>query len=397
MSSFELHCEQLFDGWGLQRQQRLTVDLGRVSRLQAAPAGATLRHIPAGYVVSPGLVDIQVNGGGGVLFNDAPTPELIGQLVLAHALRGTTSLLPTLITDDLTKVDQAIAAVRECLTQGMRGVLGIHLEGPFLSPRRPGIHQPGLMYQTLDVKQVCALGSLGKTLITLAPECVSASQIQALNQAGVLVFAGHTDCDDATFAAAVQAGLSGVTHLFNAMTQLGPRQVGVVGATLLNPKLWAGIILDGHHVGAPSFELVKRMGRLERTLLVSDAMPPSGTSMTSFKLQGQDIYVVDGRCVNAQGVLAGACVTLSDCVRIGIEQYGLTLEQALSAASRMPATLLGIEARKGVLRVGADADLVVWDTKHAVAGVMRCGQWIFVREDLQAHVGTAATVVEGEL
>jgi N-acetylglucosamine-6-phosphate deacetylase len=384
MEPIKIHCARLFDGWGLSPDKQLSIENGRISQLKSSPHEAGGICIPEAYLVSPGLVDIQVNGGGGTLFNDNPSVDGISRLALAHALFGTTALLPTLITDDLEKTDLAIASVRSCIEKGMSNIVGIHLEGPFLSPQRQGIHQSKFMSQSLDIQQLSALGKSGKTLVTLAPERVSAQDIKALTESGVLVFAGHTDCDDDTFAVAVEAGLCGVTHLFNAMSQLGPRQAGVAGATLLNNQLWAGIILDGHHVGQQSFEFVKRLNRLETTVLVSDAMPPAGCNITQFTLQGQAIHVREGRCVNDQGVLAGASITLSDGVRIAVEMYGLSIEQALASASRIPASLLGISSQKGVLQHGADADLVVWDAHHRVAGVMLSGEFIYLRKELRA-------------
>lgn len=386
MERLKIHCARLFDGWYLSSQKQLTLENGRINQLKSAPNEMGDICIPESYLVSPGLVDIQVNGGGGTLFNDNPSVDGISRLALAHALHGTTTLLPTLITDDLKKIDLAITAVRTCIEKGMTNIAGVHLEGPFLSPQRQGIHQARFMSQALNLAQLSALGKLGKTLVTLAPERVATKEIEALSQSGVLVFAGHTECDDETFALAVEAGLSGVTHLFNAMSQLGPRQAGVAGAALLDEQLWAGIILDGHHVGKKSFEFVKRLRGLEKTVLVSDAMPPAGTNITQFKLQNQDIFVRDGRCVNEQGVLAGASITLSDSVRIAYETYGLSIEQALASASRIPACLLGISNQKGTLQSGADADLVIWDAQHRVAGVMLAGEFIYLRQELRALV-----------
>jgi N-acetylglucosamine-6-phosphate deacetylase len=377
----------LFDGQRLRRDACLQLDGGSITRVGSAREDwPTLPH---DHLVAPGLIDIQVNGGGGILFNDSPDAPSARHIAQAHARHGTTSLLVTLITDAPEKIDQAIDAVRLCIDQGTPGIAGIHLEGPFIDAQRRGIHAAHWIQsgQSLQPQRLCRLGTAGTTLITLAPEHVPLSHIAALRESGAIVFAGHTNSNDQEFAAAVEAGVEGVTHLFNAMSQIGPRQVGVVGKVLLQPQLWAGIILDGHHVGVETFKLVTRMERMERTVLVSDAMGIAASALDSFELYGQKIRVVDGRCVNDDNVLAGASVTLSDCVRIGIERFGLPTEQALASASARPAQLLGLQERKGHLRVGHDADLVIFDGQFQVAASMQAGQWVYVSPHLQSLLG----------
>jgi N-acetylglucosamine-6-phosphate deacetylase len=374
----------LFDGHRIRRDASLQLEGGSITHVE--PARGDLPTLPADHLVAPGLIDIQVNGGGGILFNDRPDALSARQIAQAHARHGTTSILVTLITDAPEKIDQAVDAVRECMNEGTSGIAGIHLEGPFIDTQRRGIHAAQWIQsgQALDPQQLCRLGAAGTTLITLAPEHVPASQIRALRELGAIVFAGHTNCNDQEFNLAIEAGVQGVTHLFNAMSQIGPRQAGVAGTVLVNPQLWAGIILDGHHVGVETFKLVSRMGRLERTVLVSDAMGVAASDLDAFELYGQKIRVLDGRCVNDDNVLAGASVTLSDCVRIGIDRFGLAPEQALASASTQPAELLGLHTRKGHLRVGYDADLVIFDGQFRVAASMQAGRWIYISPHLQS-------------
>ena len=373
-----LRCPLLFNGDKFVRQASIEIRADRITAVGVDPDPAAI-HLPEGYVVAPGLIDIQVNGGGGLLFNDSPDRATIRHIAAAHARCGTTALLPTFITDAPHRLDAAVAAVRGCLEAGDPGIVGVHLEGPFLQTRRRGIHREDLVASAseLDTSRLTALGDAGRTLITLAPECVDRSQIRALAAAGSLVFAGHTE---ATYAqlrdAAEGGGLIGVTHLFNAMSQLGPREAGTLGYALLHPELWAGLILDGHHVARESFELAWRLRGREHTILVSDAMPPAGSSQTRFMLQGREITVRDGRCVDAAGTLAGAAITLADAVRIGIQRYGLQPEDALYGATLAPARLLGLQAERGCLQARARADLVVFDSDYRVAAVMQAGCWI---------------------
>ena len=373
----------LFDGHRIRKDVSIHISKNLIT--QVAPANASLPSLPSGYLVAPGLIDIQVNGGGGKLFNDSPDEETAAYIADSHALAGTTTLLVTLITDELSKLDNGINAVQHCIKSGHPGIAGIHLEGPYIDPQRRGIHSEQWIQsgESLNPDQLCNLKKDGITLITLAPEHVHPQKIKDLTQSGAIVFAGHTNCTDAEFKVALDAGVQGVTHLFNAMSQIGPRQMGVTGTTLINPNIWAGIILDGHHVGIENFKLVTGMGRMERTILVSDAMGVAASSITEFDLYGEQIKVVDGRCLNTQNVLAGSSVTLSECVRIAIRKYGLAAEDALASASTRPAELLGLQTRKGYLRIGHDADLVVFDGQFHVAGCMQAGRWIHANDTLR--------------
>lgn len=381
-----IFCPALFDGNRLRRDVLLRVQAGRVSAVQelrGAGEKADCLQLPEGSTLAPGLVDIQLNGGGGVLFNDDPTPQTIAAMAHAHRLQGTTALLPTLITDGREQMRRAIDAVREAC-QSVPGVLGIHLEGPFLQLARRGAHRADRIarfgdsdaHGADDLRLLGALGGAGRTLVTLAPECVPSGTVRALHERGVLVFAGHTEASYEQVQAALAEGLAGFTHLFNAMSQLGARTPGVVGAALLAPQAYAGLILDGHHLAHASVAVLRAARGMERVVLVSDAMPCAGTTATEFMLQGQRIRVEAGRCVDAAGTLAGAAITLVDAVRIGVTEYGLAPEQALASATRIPAELLGLSASHGVLQAGARADAVVLDASWRPIAVMQGGSWV---------------------
>lgn len=378
-STLRLYCPRLFDGEQMLTDVVLSLVDGRVAAMEpnAMPESVPLaQRLAPGSIVSPGLVDVQVNGGGGALFNDDPSPATIQRIGLAHGRHGTTTWLPTLITDTRARIAQAIEAVRQTRGDGI-GVAGIHLEGPFLQPARRGIHQAELIAEWQgrdDEHALTALGRDGCTLITLAPEQVDAGAVARLRLRGAHVSAGHTAASYEQVKAALDEGLDGFTHLFNAMPPVSGRSPGPVVAALLAPQAYAGLVLDGHHVAPASVALVRAARGFERVLLVSDAMPPAGTDDTEFELQGQTIRVVGGRCIDAAGTLAGAAITLSDAVRIAMQQYGFSLEEALASATRIPARMLGLDV--GRLAPGRAADLVVWDAAMRPQGVMQGGAWI---------------------
>lgn len=384
-----LFCPRLFDGTRLRQDVLLRVQAGRITAVVedcVAKDRATGLQLPPDSVVAPGLIDIQLNGGGGVLFNDDPAVQTIAVMAQAHRMQGTTAFLPTLITDTREQMRRAIVAARQaCHT--VPGVLGIHLEGPFLQPARRGIHRPEFIahfdasdasdaHAGADLHLLTALGDAGRTLVTLAPECVPAGALRSLRERGALVFAGHTDASYEQVQQALAEGLDGFTHLFNAMSQLGPRAPGTVGAALLAPQAYAGLILDGHHVATGSVAVLRAARGMERVILVSDAMACAGTAATEFMLQGRRIAIEGGRCVDAAGTLAGAAITLADAVRIGIGHYGLRCEQALASATRIPAELLRLSRSHGVLQVGARADAVVLDAQWRPTAVMQGGNWV---------------------
>jgi N-acetylglucosamine-6-phosphate deacetylase len=326
-----------------------------------APAGAKVHDLEGGLLV-PGFIDTQVNGGGGVLFNDAPTVETIAAIGAAHRPFGTTGFLPTLISDDLSVVDQAMRATEAAIAAGVPGVLGVHIEGPFLNVKRKGIHDPA-KFRVIDDGALALLSSLkvGKTLVTLAPETTTPDMIRRLTEAGVIVAAGHTNAAYGTMRKALAAGLTGFTHLFNAMSPLTSREPGVVGAALESQTAWCGLIVDGRHVDPAVLRIALRTRPLDRFMLVTDAMPTVGMIDKSFDLQGRQIHVVDGVCVDAHGTLAGSDLDMIGAVRNAISMLGLSLDDAVAMASASPAAFLGLTRQRGAIAVGQAADLVLLD------------------------------------
>jgi N-acetylglucosamine-6-phosphate deacetylase len=320
------------------------------------------RHDLGGHLLLPGFVDTQVNGGGGVLFNAEPSVDVIRAIGEAHRRFGTTGFLPTLISDDLHVVSRALDAVRAAIDAAVPGVLGIHIEGPYLNVARKGVHNPEKL-RGLDEGAIGLLTSLGrgKTLVTLAPEMTTPDIISKLTSAGVVVSAGHTNATFAQIHTALRHGLTGFTHLFNAMSQLTGRAPGVVGAALDDPNSWCGIIVDGKHVDPAVLRIALRCKRHDRFMLVTDAMPSVGASEKSFSLQGRTISVANGVLVDEDGTLAGSDVDMASTVRNAIELLHLDLPEAARMASRYPAEFLGLGRELGRIAPGYRANLVLID------------------------------------
>ncbi len=353
----------VFDGIALHRDAAVLIDGDRITGIvPRREVGETIpvRELGADVWLAPGFVDIQVNGGGDVLFNDAPTPDAIRAIVAAHRRLGTTALLPTLISDSNDKMVAALAAV-DTLAGSEPGVLGIHLEGPFLSPKKPGVHDPRVLRRlTSEDLALLTAPRQGVTLVTLAPEEVSAHFVSKLATAGVRVALGHSMATFAQTQAAMAAGLTGFTHLFNAMRPLESREPGPIAAALESPQAFYGLIVDGVHVAPAMLRLALRGAG--HPVLVSDAMPPVGGTRSSFTLAGETIVVRDDHCVREKdGALAGACLDMAGAVRNCVQLLGVPLTDALRFASANPAEFLGLGQMLGRLAPGFRADMVAFD------------------------------------
>lgn len=354
----------VFDGAVAHRNGAVIISGERIEGLaQRAelPADLPLHEMPGGAWLAPGFIDLQVNGGGDVLFNDAPTPQTIRQIAAAHRRFGTTALLPTLISDSPARMKAAVAAVDE-LSAVEPGVIGIHLEGPFLSPEKAGVHAPGQIRQpTANDLDLITAPRRGVTLVTLAPEQVSPDFIGKLTKAGVRVALGHSMATYEQTREAIAAGLTGFTHLFNAMRGLDSREPGPIAAALESADVWYGLIVDGAHVAPAMLRLALR--GCGRPILVTDAMPPVGGTHATFTLNGDKISVRDGRCTRQDGRLAGSCLDMASAVRNCVRLLGVSLTDALRFASTHPAEFLGLDAKLGRIAPGLRADLVAIDCK----------------------------------
>lgn len=332
-------------------------------------------------VLLPGFIDLQVNGGGGVLFNDVPDPETIARIAAAHRRFGTVGFLPTLTTDTFDTMRKAIEAVQTTIRNGVPGVLGIHLEGPFLNPRRAGVHDAS-RFRLLDDAGFDLVTSLnaGVTLVTLAPEMTPAGTIRRLVETGVIVCAGHSAASYEQARRGVEAGVSGFTHLYNAMTPLQARAPGLVGAALEDDDTWFGIIADGHHVHPAAFRVAIAAKRRGKALLITDAMPPAGTRLRCFELGGRTVRVSGGRCTTADGSLAGSSLTMMAAVRNAV-RFGIDWFEAVRMASMYPARALRLGDTMGRIARGYRASFVAVDRRYRITRV-----WIDGVEHSACHV-----------
>jgi len=354
---------------GFEQDKAVLVEGGRISAVLAANHPRVLdggRHDLGGRLLLPGFIDCQVNGGGGVLFNHEPSVEGIRAIAAAHRRFGTTGLLPTLISDEATVMRKAIAAVDAAMKQ-VPGVLGIHIEGPYIAPARKGVHAEATL-RSPDPAEIALSTSLkrGRTLLTLAPECVPAEALREFLAAGVVVSVGHTAADYDTVRRALAAGVRGFTHLFNAMTPLQSRAPGAVGAALEDRDSWCGVIVDGAHVHPASLKVALAAKPRGKVFLVTDAMPPVGTPDPQFVLNGETVTIKDGIARTADGTLAGSVISMIEAVRNCVELLGLPLEEAARMASTYPAEFLGLGESHGRIASGYQADFTVIDSGFKV-------------------------------
>jgi N-acetylglucosamine-6-phosphate deacetylase len=364
---YAVASDHLFDGAALHDDCAVLIDGGEVAQLlgrDAIPRGVPVQDLPTGAWLAPGFIDLQVNGGGDVLFNDEPTPAGIAAIAAAHRRFGTTGLLPTLISDTREKM----RAARDAVSEAMRSnpsVLGIHFEGPFLSPDRPGVHDPRMVRRPEARDLEWLTGSPdGVVLVTLAPEVVPKGFIAALAQAGVKISLGHSMATYVQTRAALAEGLTGFTHLFNAMRPLASREPGPIAAALEHEHCWFGMIVDGVHVDPAMLRLALR-GRA-RPMLVTDGMPPVGGRRDSFMLGGRMIMAGPNGCTRDDGTLAGTVLDVATAVRNAVKLLQMPLTDALRAAAAEPARFLGLAHRLGHLAPGYRADMVALDPNDIV-------------------------------
>jgi N-acetylglucosamine-6-phosphate deacetylase len=366
---------RMFDGERFFDDRSLVVEddtIVAVTSYAERPRRGEERDLGGG-VLAPGFIDWQVNGGGGVLFNETPTPEAIAAILASHRRFGTTSLLPTIITDSPPKLSAALAAAKVANTS-LPGAIGIHVEGPFIDPKRKGAH-PEQWIRAMNEKDADELiaARSGAMVTTVAPASVSNALIAKLSRGGVVVSIGHSDCSAEEARAAFDAGARAVTHLYNAMSQLGHRAPGLVGAALADPRIVCGFIADGHHVHETAARVALKAKGADAIALVSDAMSPAAGGPQAYELQGRRVIQRGLKLTLEDGTLAGAAITLLDALRYLTGTLGADLATALKMMTLTPARLLKLEDRIGRLEAGCRADCVHLDDGLSLQGVWVAG------------------------
>ena len=355
------------------------IEDGRITAVVAsddpAVAAADAQVDLGGGWLLPGFIDAQVNGGGGALFNNQTDVDALRTMVAGHRRYGTTGMLPTLISDDAEVMARAVQATRDAIAAKVPGVLGIHLEGPYIAPARKGTHDAG-KFRVPDANEVRMATALdnGVTLITLAPERVPRETIQQMVANGAIVAAGHTAGTYDEIRVGLDAGITGFTHLYNAMSPLQGRDPGAVGAALEDADSWCGVIVDGVHVHPASLRIALAAKPRGKVFLVTDAMPMVGSDNPAFELYGETITAVDGVVRNAAGALAGSALDMITAVRNTVGLLGLSLAEASRMASTYPAQFLGLDDRYGHIAAGYQADFVLLDADLQVQATWIAGQ-----------------------
>jgi N-acetylglucosamine-6-phosphate deacetylase len=365
--------EAFVEGHALVIRDGKILDIASRSRVPADAVQVSC----AGQIIAPGFIDAQVNGGGNVLLNNAPSVDAALKIAAAHQKYGTTRLLLTCFTAGKEISRDALASIRTARAKNP-GILGAHMEGPHLSDARRGVHKAALL-RSPDAEDLAALKPVDKEtlLVTVAPECVTPQQIKTLKKQGVVVAIGHTEASVDQTREALSAGASGFTHLFNGMGGLNARSPGPAGVALDDRASWCSLIIDGFHVAPEMARLAIRAKPVGKIFFVSDAMAPSASDAPqAFQLYGETIMVENGRCVNSEGKLAGAVLTMGAAVRNSIQKFGIDPAEALSMATAAPAAFLGLDTRFGKLLPGFDADIVALDTDWNVKSTWISGRQI---------------------
>jgi N-acetylglucosamine-6-phosphate deacetylase len=374
MTQIRFHAQRLFDGKGFFDDQVLTILDGKII---AIDQGINKIDVKAEGLVVPGYIDLQVNGGGGVLFNNSPSVNNLKVIMAAHAKFGTTAMMPTLITDKVEVMQQAANAIAQAINEKTPGIVGIHFEGPHLSIEKKGTHCADYIRPiSEDEWQVFSRQDIGQVIVTLAPENVKPNDVKRMVALGIKVCLGHSNADFKTVQASIDAGASGFTHLFNAMSPLQGREPGVVGAALLNNNTSCGLIVDGFHVDYASCQVAIQTKPQGKIFLVTDAMPPVGTDQTQFELYDRTVYVDNGKLTSTTGELAGSSLDMASAVKNTHQALDIELGEAIRMASLYPAEYLyqNNSVIRGALTQGKQADMVVLNDDLSVKETWIAGE-----------------------
>ncbi len=375
MSPQRIYVKHFFDGDNFIKNKVLSIENGIIIGIDD---DLQQYDEKLAGLVAPGFIDLQVNGGGGVLFNNTPSVEGVNTMLLAHAKYGTTAMLPTLITDTVEVMQQAADAIAAAIAQKVPGIIGIHFEGPHLSIAKKGAHSEAFIRPiSAQEWQILSRQDLGKVIVTLAPENVLTSDIVKMRELGIHVCLGHTNASYTVAQQAVNAGATGFTHLYNAMSALQGREPGVVGCALLNDNTSCGLIVDGHHVDFASCRLALKAKPKGKVFLVTDAMPPVGTKDTKFAFFDRTVYLHNGKLTSTTGELAGSVLDMATAVRNCVNYLHVPLSEALKMASLYPAKYIGLPAQYGRLVVGSRADFVEFNDQQQVTSTWIGGAQLF--------------------
>ncbi|GAA0813876.1 N-acetylglucosamine-6-phosphate deacetylase [Colwellia asteriadis] len=359
MTSVRLYAPRLFDGENFINEQVLTLSQGKITAIDQETSHFDVK---ASGLVVPGYIDLQVNGGGGALFNDSPSVEKLKTIMAAHAKYGTTAMMPTLITDKVEVMAQAADAIAQAINENVAGIVGVHFEGPHLSVAKKGTHCAEYIRPISEAEwQVLSRQDIGQVIVTLAPETVAPNDVKRMVDLGIKVCIGHTNADFETSQKSIDAGASGFTHLFNAMSAFQGREPGVVGSAFLNDNTSCGLIVDGFHVDYASCQIAIKTKPRGKIFLVTDAMPPVGTDQTEFALYDRTVYVDNRKLTSTTGELAGSSLDMASAVKNTHLGLGVELGEAVRMGSLYPAEYLyqGQEVIRGKLQVGKQADFVI--------------------------------------
>jgi N-acetylglucosamine-6-phosphate deacetylase len=379
INRFALKGARLFDGDRTREDYAVLIEGERIEAVIPnceCPVGWEVIDVGRTFV-TPAFIDVQLNGCGGVLFNDAIAIETLVTMHRTNLKSGTTGFLPTLITASEEHMRLALDVVTSYRKEARGGVLGIHLEGPYISPERRGIHNlAGIRKPSSEmVKFLIACAQRFPIMLTLAPECNDLRTVSELVEAGVIVSCGHSNAHYEEAVGGFEAGIRSATHLFNAMSPWTGRDPGLVGGILDQEEVAAGVIVDGKHVHYASIKIAKRI-KQDKLFLITDAVTPTGTSMTTFQFAGQTIHVRDGRCVNGDGTLSGAILTMIEAVANSVRCVGIPVHEAIRMASLYPARVLKLDQDLGRLAAGYIANIAVFDENFRVRGVVDRGEWL---------------------
>jgi len=375
MTIFRLHVKKLFDGQSYIDDQVLTISDGKIIAFDSNTS--EVDDVLEGFVV-PGFIDLQVNGGGGALFNDSPSLKNIQTIITAHSKFGTTAMLPTLITDKITVMEKAADAMAEAIAEKVPGIIGIHFEGPHLSVAKKGAHiEEHIRPISSQEWTVLERKDIGQILVTLAPETVNAEDITRMVSLGIKVCLGHTNADFKTAQKALDAGADGFTHLYNAMSPIQGRKPGVTGCAFLNDQASCGLIVDGHHVDYDSCKLALKIKPAGSIFLVTDSMPPVGTTDVEFDLVGKKVRLENGKLTSTTGELAGSVLDMATAVENTHLGLKIPLDEALRMASKYPANYINQSDVRGCLIIGSQADFVELDECFKVKSTWISGHPVY--------------------